>query len=155
MSSEGDELNWLATQYVLGELACADRDSFELRLTNDLAACEAVASAHLLLATVQSAISSSVAVRPAAILSHESPKKSHWAVIASTVVALSLVGSSFWFSVPTSDSGMSDVSMWSLDDDVTVAEMGESDEDNDSHLEIPEWLLAGVSLELHDARKDN
>lgn len=58
-----DRLSWLAMQYVLGELSDADRDQFEIRLADDLAACEAVAQASRLQLALQAAIASSVAVQ--------------------------------------------------------------------------------------------
>ena len=38
----GDSLNWLAVQYVLGELSESELLAFEDRLETDLAVCEAV-----------------------------------------------------------------------------------------------------------------
>lgn len=39
------DLDWLAFRYVSGELAADEAESFELRLANDQAACDAVANA--------------------------------------------------------------------------------------------------------------
>lgn len=45
MNSERTELQWLAFQYIAGELGPEDSAAFESRLANDQAACEAVAGA--------------------------------------------------------------------------------------------------------------
>lgn len=152
MSSEGDELNWLATQYVLGELPDTECDAFEQRLITDLAACEAVASATKLLATVHCADSSPHPVTPATSLPSTTRTKPHWPVISSTVVALSLVGTAFWFSSPATPPAGSEVTMLNADEDLGDADLDEPDDE--APLTIPEWLIAGVSLEEPET-KDN
>jgi anti-sigma factor RsiW len=52
-------LNWLAMQYVLDELSDADRVAFELRLADDLVACEAVAEASRMNLTLHAALAES------------------------------------------------------------------------------------------------
>jgi hypothetical protein len=55
------DLEWLAVRYVLDELSIADRDAFEVRLADDLSACEAVAAASRFVLASQAAFIKSAA----------------------------------------------------------------------------------------------
>jgi hypothetical protein len=54
-ASTDSDLDWLAFQYVAGELLADESEAFELRLADDPSACEAVARAVQLLGTVAAA----------------------------------------------------------------------------------------------------
>ena len=55
MSAADEHQDWLAMQYVLGELSDSERDAFEVRLTDDPAVCEAVTAASRLVLTARAA----------------------------------------------------------------------------------------------------
>lgn len=63
MSARREELDWLAFQYVTGELAPPERAEFDRLLATDLAAGEALADAVELLAATRHALTPPIAVR--------------------------------------------------------------------------------------------
>ena len=153
MSSKVDEdLNWLATQYVLGELSGADRESFETRLAGDVAACEAVMSASRLLLTVQavSAAPTPAVSTPATNLRRSA--RGAWAAVAAVcmaVVALCLIPFSTpdtVESVASNDSAAQLVSLWRTGG-VPDEDLEEVDDSVDDDVAVPGWMIAAVSLE--------
>lgn len=162
MSSTDEHLNWLAIQYVLGELSAADCEAFEQRLANDPIACEAVAAASRLILTTREALMESashpilLASDPAkkAIPAASSPvsSRSSWMAFAGAVTAAGLVCSVLTLQTDSKNEDRSAaelVSLWR-----TGVPSNDSDSD-DSDVEladtpseaIPEWMLAAVSIQ--------
>jgi hypothetical protein len=63
-SARQADLDWLAYQYVAGEMSAADQDAFEGRLATDQAARESVAAAVELVAACQAAFERRPVVKP-------------------------------------------------------------------------------------------
>lgn len=160
MSSENhDCLNWLATQYVLGELSENARHLFEERLATDLAACEAVAAASHLTLTLRAAVKpDSVAFVVPPQLHCRSSQYRSWIGLAGAAAAVVIVAVAFSPSasrtpqLTQADHTASElVAIWrneavdpngggadEADVEVTVA---------GQEIAVPGWLLAAVSLE--------
>lgn len=161
-----DGREWLAMQFVLGELPSHDAEQFEAALTDDLELCELVAQSAQLIAglaairTTTRVVASSLVVSPVATASLVSSPRRMWSVKAT--LAMAMVFAAF-FSLKSSQpelSGSSIVELESLSHgempdlglaDVDVA----SDEtlvstDSESRLNVldaPEWLVTAVELE--------
>ena len=165
-----DSLNWLAVQYVLGELSECEAFAFEERLATDLAACEAVAEATRLTLTLHVAAADSQAVPALAADSfHVSPSTTNrsskttprgsWLALAGATTAASVLLAAMSFgpaSSPSTQLAVVDrsaselVSLWRAGS--TAAELDIDDADvelAESRLEVavPDWLFAAVSLE--------
>ena len=165
-SNSDDRLNWLATQYVLGELCDSDRDAFELRLAEDLTACEAVARATRLTRALHAALEDSDGSAQLPRAPFREPRRSRFAVVTlvAAISCLFLV-MIFWSgnSVDFTESGLTQRSNLeavefgfqvagrmrkpAFDDDA-------DDTDDDVHensvdIAVPGWLMAGVVLEKH------
>lgn len=173
MKSNGDgELNWLATRYVLGELSVAEHAAFESRLADDVAACEAVASASRLVLAGQRAMSSGTV--PASTSSLEPAGRGRptpaaltrsvrgaWSVVAVASAAIA-VACLFLVRSPreensvvvdaskvVSPSPAELVSLWRSGTDSVVVEPEEIEiEPGDDDMAVPGWMLAAVSLEV-------
>ena len=160
MSSVDEHRNWLAMQYVLGELSESDCAAFERRLADDLVLCEAVTSASRLVLTARAALSEptvdlvSVAGSSRSQIVAGSTRGS-WLAVAVTTVALALLCLCAIPSPSRTDVARLDpaaaelVSLWrsgmSLGDD-------ESDDleeltDTTGDVAVPGWMLAAVSFE--------
>lgn len=165
-SNVDDELNWLATQYVLGELSDVDRDGFEERLAGDLAACEAVAEASRMNLALHAAFATSTTASTTVVQNQRSlPAAIHqsWHAVGAAIVAVAclfLVMVLGWRSsndplhvqvASRSDhSAIELVSRWRTE--MKFAEVDAEDAEDDWHessadIAVPDWLLAGVSLE--------
>ena len=162
MSSVDEQRNWLAMQYVLGELSDSDSAAFEERLADDLATCEAVTSASRFVLTARAALSEptidfvAVAVAGASrgrVVAGSS--RGSWLAVAATTAALVLlclcaIPSPKRTDVASLDPAAAElVSLWrsgtSLGDD-------ESDDleelaDPAGDVAVPGWMLAAVSFE--------
>jgi len=159
-----DSLNWLAVQYVLGELPESELFAFEGRLATDSAACEAVAEATRLTLTLQSAVTdiatvAAPAVATPGVRSAKTTPRGSWLALAgaTTAVAGLLAAMSLEPNGPRQtqlvrvDRSVSElVSLWrsgpaavettSDEFDVEVAE-------SNHEVAVPHWLFAAVSLE--------
>jgi len=172
-----DELNWLAFRYVAGELTEEQTESFEARLADDLAACEAVAAMSELAVSAQSAaaVEKSERVRVA-----ESPHKLRvrirsWIAIGSTVVAL---GWLFLLSGNRSDrteigpagpvtrsdaqTAADLIARWSQSEESEftselpeIAPLDLNGAGDSGRPDIPTWMIAAVSLENAASRSDD
>jgi len=159
MSSADDDLNWLAMQYVLGELPEIERASFESRLIGDLRACEAVAVASRLVTGIQSAFAADLTSSPC-VQASDSPRRSAWYVVAAaSAAAIAFVGTAFWFSFAEDQSSQTAdvVARWraAADDSNIEADEPEDDLLEVSNLEIPDWLIAGVTVTTSEDTKEN
>jgi len=164
MSSENDDqLNWLAMQYVLGEMSESDSNAFEDRLADDLAACEAVARASRMRLVLRAALAEpKTAVRVTQNVAASSRRS--WLVVGTTAVAVCLfLGTTFLLlngnnsklarlsRANGSDGAVAELfSRWQAG--TTAAEMEPVDSDDDlqeplADVAVPEWLLAGLSIE--------
>lgn len=164
-----DELNWLAFRYVAGELTEEETESFEARLADDLAACEAVASMTELSINTQTALVSDK-LEPARRV--EDPRSlpvrlRSWLAVGSAIVALGWLfmlfgdgkhqdvaefpGSSFSTEL---QSAADLIAHWSQSDDevpfydelleIVPIELGG---DESETPDIPGWMIAAVTLE--------
>lgn len=169
MSSPNDDRdNWLAMQYVLGELSETEQQAFEDRLAGDLAACEAVTRASRLLLTAREALVQSqpapalvapavpVLVAPATPIK---PQHNSWLVVivsSAAVALLCLLG----LQTPTKTADVARltgrdpaaaelVSLWHSGMSVADSESDDLDElaDAAGDVAVPGWMLAAVSFE--------
>jgi anti-sigma-K factor RskA len=159
-----EQRDWLALQYVLGELSDADREAFEERLGDDLAACDAVAAASRLVLALRAAapVPEVSPIEPAVATDSRHPKKSAFSAWLSVVVAsaamavLCLFATRTPVSRPTSSDVVSVdhtavelVSLWRSGMDADEGDVDDMDEGLESSSEdaVPGWMLAAVSLE--------
>ena len=160
MSSVVEHRNWLAMQYVLGELSESDCAAFEERLADDLALCEAVTAASRFVLTARMALSETQVYLVSVAGSSRSQvvassSRGSWLAVAVTTVALALlclcaIPSPNRTDVASLDPSAAElVSLWrsgmSLGDD-------ESDDmeeltDTTGDIAVPGWMLAAVSFE--------
>jgi len=143
-----EDLNWLAQQYVLGELDAEAHEAFEVRLAVDEKAAAAMASAVQVLAALKSSPVPRIEHAP-----QNDAALTGWGLavgILATAAALSAV----WL-IPSSRSGLTIpneaadlVAMWAETSADGLAAM-EADQDYEPNAsdEIPDWLLAAVTLE--------
>lgn len=159
MSPENEDRNWLALQYVLGELSESDRIAFEERLPTDLQLCEAVTSASRLVLTAQAALEADrVALAPASAIR---PANSSWLAVTVTSVATAFVlavmvgvSTQSHNSVAVHNPQAAElVSLWrsgtdagdDVSDDVDDALDGADD------MAVPNWMLAAVEIAAGDS----
>ncbi len=164
-----DSLNWLAVQYVLGELHESEACAFEERLAVDLVACEAVAAATRLtlclrIGADQLAVSElpMVALPDQAVrrvgVKAPAPRGSWLALAGATMaaagllVAMSLgpVGSRYEPLAQVDQSASELVSLWRAGSSTAVPVADESDaevDESNHEVAVPNWLFAAVSLE--------
>jgi anti-sigma-K factor RskA len=147
------DLNWLAEQYVLGELDESAGEAFETRLASDQSAREAVACAAALLAATLAAGSALPDVRSLAI-SRTNKLALRTAWFSGIAAALALTAFLVWQSNSlTSESNSQLARTWSEtrenideapeEESLLVAEaFGSHMDDND----VPDWLVTAVSL---------
>ena len=165
-----DSLNWLAVQYVLGELSESELLAFEERLAVDLVACEAVAQAARLTLTLQVAAADSPVVAActtnsprvlpdATVHSSKTTPRGSWLVLAGATTAAAALLAAMSLGPASSpstqlarvDRSASElVSLWragsaaaELNIDDAEVELVESR----SEVAVPDWLFAAVSLE--------
>ena len=159
-----DSLNWLAVQYVLGELPECELFAFEERLASDPAACEAVAEATRLTLTLQSALADVITTAapevavPVVRLAKPTPRGSWLALAGATTAAAGLLaamslgpnGSRQTQLVRVDRSTSELVSLWRAGSAATVTEADDSEveiADTNHDVAVPNWLFAAVSLE--------
>lgn len=165
-----DSLNWLAVQYVLGELTESEAFAFEARLETDLAACEAVAEATQLTLALRSteAVSQttselerpSFVERPAApVRSGTATTRGSWLALSGAISAVAVLFAAMSFGpagVPTTQLAAVDrsaselVSLWRIGSDATEPDFDEADvelAEAGHEVAVPSWLVMAVSLE--------
>jgi anti-sigma-K factor RskA len=157
------DLDWLAQQYVLGDLSVGDAARFEARLAEEAAACEAVARATGLVLALQAvpwgAATQPTVIVPANIAAGTARPTKTPLVAAAAVAACALVLTLAWSPLRPSSTGgqiraeivqaKELVSRW-RGTRALVASLTTSDED-DAAAEAgdlaPSWMLAAVSIE--------
>lgn len=172
-----DELNWLAFRYVAGEMTAEETESFEARLTDDLAACEAVVAMSELSLSAQVAIVTEI---QEAAIRVEDPRPvpariRSWVAVGSTVVALGWLmlllgngndqmkrGSPELAERGELQSAADLIARWSQADEeavlsdefleATSIEFSGADELERPY--IPGWMIAAVSLENTEPPSD-
>lgn len=158
ISTESDELFWLAIRYVGDELSDAERIQFEELLAVDPMACEAVAEAMRLSAGLHAAVSTSPVelARPVA----KPSSRRRWLPVA--VCAALLLATGFLVkSWPTPDAmglelaSKELVHLWRHDGRFGSADLLDGEELWDDELEIvdeslsaPGWLVSAVRLSV-------
>ena len=165
MTSPNDRsLNWLAVQYVLGELPESEMFAFEERLASDSTACEAVAAATRLTLTLQAAMTDVVTVAapqvatPSVRPAQTTPRGSWLALAGATTAAAGLLAAmSLGPNGPRQDqlvrvdrSASELVSLWRTGSAAAETDADEADVEvaETSHdVAVPNWLFAAVSLE--------
>lgn len=169
MNKEISELEWLACQYVLGELSNEQVEQFELQLATDEAACSALAAAVKLMQNTVSAIQPLATVtvkdkRPAPFV--------WWSAVAAACLFCLLTFNSFLsapnvprLAKPNSNSGGAAAELaiaWSETPDLDLATEPEdlTDEhdqevvESDADLE-PSWVMVAISgIEMHHDELD-
>lgn len=184
-STVDDSLTWLATRYVLGELTESERDAFESRLADDLAACEAVAEASRMKLALHAALAdTAIGARVTTGVRVHQPvvatSRRSWLAVGTAMISVAclILAVTFWPSesvdpgvaglVPTGTSAGSAVELVALwRTGMQIAEVELDDADGDvleaaSDVAVPGWLLAAVSLEKNgveegqpEERQDN
>ncbi len=170
MSSPNDDRdNWLAMQYVLGELSETEQQAFEDRLADDLAACEAVTRASRLLLTAREVLAESqpvpvliapatpVLVAPAA--APIKPPRNSWLVVVVSSAAMAML-CLLGLQAPVKTANVATltgrdpaaaelVSLWHSGMSVADSESDDLDElaDAAGDVAVPGWMLAAVSFE--------
>ena len=169
-TAQDEALDWLAVQYVLGELAPSDLLAFEERLAVDPLACVAVAKAARLTLTLQSAVADDAALLasvPAVLVvrSSTSPRGSWLALAGAATAAVGLLAAvafgpadsrSEWLA--RNDRSASElVSLWRHGTPVGGAFADESDvevDESNREVAVPAWLFTAISLEQSKPAKD-
>jgi anti-sigma-K factor RskA len=157
MSVDKNDRDWLAMQYVLGELSDAERNAFEVRLPADLELCEAVTAASRLMLTAHAAIeanSSPISVRRDS--NQRTPGRSWSAVVvmaAAMAMALLLVVRIPVKSPNDSPQAAELVSLWRSGSDSSDDDSDDVDDiiDDAADVAVPSWMLAAVSIEAGHA----
>ncbi len=171
-SPNRDSLNWLAVQYVLGELPENEVCAFEERLASDSAACEAVAEATRLTLALRSAVTDVVTVAapataiPSVRSAKPTPRGSWLALAGATTAAAGLLAvMSLGPNGPRQDqvarvdrSASELVSLWRIGSSAAETDADESDvevTEASPDVAVPNWLFAAVSLEQGKAAGDS
>lgn len=163
------ELDWLAEQYVLGELALEQWDAFESRLASDQAAREAVASAVALMAASYEASITPASITPASFGgSAPAPGSANkWlrraAGFSVVAASLTLVAFFLWQTSRDRSEGASTLARaWSdtresIDEDSEdeAIAMAESSHSSLEEVDLPDWLVTAVSLREESAAAMN
>ncbi|MEO2031192.1 MAG: hypothetical protein ABGZ35_03810, partial [Planctomycetaceae bacterium] len=151
-----DDRQWLAYQYVHGEMAADDTESFEQKMLEDGDLCEAVAEISLLLTAIAS---SADAAGMAPLRPHHVPSGSVVSRVAATLAALCccvglvVILSTSSMLQPARTGNMTEISeatmlvtAW-VDTGLTTEDREEHETDvtDEGKLVVPEWMLAGVS----------
>lgn len=165
------ELDMLAVQYVLGELSELDLVEFERRLASDLSACEAVARAARLTASLHSAFAEcDSSIQPAGdshrvIRSVAKSNDRSWltvfsVVLVSAVVVFAMVLVPFTArkaELARNDKAVSElISLWRMGEESSLIDPEDLDidgGDGSQTVDVPNWLLAAVSYEQSETPK--
>jgi len=150
------DLDWLAEQFVLGELPPLEEEAVASRLSDDDALAAAVARASRLVATVRTALVASPASPPPQPRHRRLP--SRWLLVAAGATAAAgawLV----WLTQPPRPVGppagagsAALVALWRAADDTNASDSEPSVDDGglDEPDSVPGWMLAAVSLDAAD-----
>lgn len=151
MGMHDESLDWLAQRYVLGELPAAEAVTFEARLADDELAAAAVANAARLVMALETAQEIGTARRPTG---------RSWAGritigLAGLAAAVAVIGL-----LRSRDDMAGGRSAELAERWAEIADMGTGDEladDEDTAVgdDVPDWLLAAVTLEQDDAVQEN
>lgn len=151
MGTHDEALDWLARRYVLGELPAAEAAAFEAHLADDELAATAVADAARLVMALEAA-------REVTITSQTTGTS--WAGriaigLAGLAAAVAMIGL-----LPSRDDAAGGRSAelaerWAEIADTTTAEELADDDDTAAGDDVPDWLLAAVTLEQDDAVQEN
>ncbi|MDB5343272.1 MAG: hypothetical protein JWP89_1649 [Schlesneria sp.] len=163
MSVDSNDRDWLAMQYVLGELSDTERNAFEERLPSDVDLCEAVTAASRLMLTAHAAIeanSSSISIRRDS--NRLTPGRS-WSAVVATATAMAmalLLVVRIPVKSPTDGRVANDspqaaelVSLWRSGSDSSDDDSDDVDDimDDAADVAVPSWMLAAVSIEAGHA----
>lgn len=164
-----NDLAWLATCYVLGELSAEQASEFEAQLASDVAACAAVAQVakcQLAVAAAMDRGERSAILVP--VHQEVSVATSRWAGLGMTALAASAVtaaGVALMVGTPGPNTiGLARpngveriVAAWARGEAVrnALAEDSEVPEVSDDDLDPPDWMLAALTAaERQDQRPD-
>ena len=153
MINHDDSLEWLAQRYVLGELGADEVAAFEARLADDEQAAAAVADAARLMMSVQAAVESQAQPTNLAARRHH-PARSLAARIAIGIAGLAAAVAVVWLLPRGGDEAAELAARWAEIPDVVPADDAAEDEEADGD-EVPDWLLAAVTLEQDGIIQEN
>lgn len=166
-----DEREWLATQYVLGELSAVEAEMFEVAMLDDADLCQLVAETSLLISGVHAASHQVFQSSPKVTIGanfDRSKNRTTWPVKSALAAALL-----FAVSVtlrPSTDSSEGRLASADLDvlsstemsvaADVVESELDVVADETDPNcrlcsLDAPEWLVTAVELEQESDSGDN
>ncbi|HEY4260593.1 MAG TPA: hypothetical protein VGM98_10540 [Schlesneria sp.] len=155
MSVDNNDRDWLAMQYVLGELSDVERNAFEERLLTDLQLCEAVTAASRLMLTAREVLATDAA---AVFIRHQSNQRTSgrsWSAVVATIAAMAMA-LLLVVRIPTNSRVANDsphaaelVSLWRSGSDASDDDSDDLDDamDNAADVAVPSWMLAAVSIE--------
>jgi hypothetical protein len=151
MAEQNDELSWLAQQYVLDELGAEAAEAFEARLADEEQVGAALAQAVQLVAALRT-VPPTPADRPVT--------SSGWQRLAWGLAATAAAGAAVWLLPRTSTEVQEEVaaavpqqavelvSRWrEARPDPALGSDRWTDDEQDAADDVPNWLLAAVSLE--------
>lgn len=162
MINHDDSLEWLARRYVLGELEADEMATFEARLADDDQAAAAVADAARLVLAIQAA--QAVQTTQATLESRTPPTdlsaRRHlpnrpWAArIAVGIAGLAAAVAFVWVLPRGGDEAAELAARWAEIPEVVPADDAAEDEEADGD-DVPDWLLAAVTLEQDEIVREN
>ncbi len=166
-----DEREWLATQYVLGELSAVEAEMFEVAMLDDADLCQLVAETSLLISGVHAASRKVRGSSPVVTIdadSKRSKNRTTWPVKSALAAALLFAASvALRSSNDSSESRLASADFdvltsteMSADADVVESELDVVSDETDPNcrlcsLDAPEWLMTAVELEQESATDDN
>lgn len=161
-SSENPDRNWLAMQYVLGELPEHEQVAFEERLPTDLDLCEAVTAASLVLQTTRAAFTTPDTVARSVVTSPQPATKSNRSLLAVAVASAAMALAVLLvvrlpqntqqpavLTANPNPQAAELVSLWQSGSDPDNEDADDVDDELESGAEVavPSWMLAAVSIE--------
>jgi hypothetical protein len=163
-----EDLDLQAFRYIAGEMTAAEADSFEQRLADDQAACEAVARAVELaqaVATVPADVIPLPTTHHSPLTTHSSPHRwlrpARWVAAAAAVV----FGVAGWWYVNRSDEESRLAKVWAnlwlgsdavvVPDHDLIADSKESIVDDEDELTVPGWMIEAVGGSDPDKWEDS
>lgn len=149
-----DELSWLAFRYAAGEMSALEAGAFEVRMLNDVDACEAVARMALVCESANESFERPLAPLHAIPVKRRTPR---WAIAATLFAVVWMVGIGVWFAGHRAErrANAEIVSMWSSSSEREESgSVGMEDLETPSaeavapgDVVVPDWMLAAVKLE--------
>jgi anti-sigma factor RsiW len=159
MTTHDESLHWLAQRYVLGELSDAEAAAFEACLADDEQAAAAVADAARLVMAVRAAVQPQRPTvtpadrqRPAGM-----PRAGRLVIgLASLAAAVAIVAVLPRMGDNAAAGRTAELAeRWAEIAEATAAEDLTDDEDATAADEVPDWLLAAVTLEQARTVREN